>query len=642
MVGNMSAGKSTLFSRMVRTELRNVTAPGSTLTLASGRIKKTSFTVVDTPGTASLFSPNDNDVVSRDILLTRNGTGPEPSGILFVADTKNLKRSLSLALQYAEYGLPMVVAANMADEAASRGIHVDFRKLSEMLGVEVVPTISREGIGVPGVVTALHTMRFPSKLVTYPPKVEQFIELVGKLVHPCALSPRAIGLLLLAGDHGMEEYLSREFGPGMLEQLHDLASEYRRDEPGLITASLGNLYLKKADQIVQSVARTEEPSTHPWALRFGDWCAQLHTGIPIALAVLVLMYLFVGSFGATFLVDRFSAALLQPGGVLTWLTPLVRPIPSAFVRDMIVDPSFGVLPTGVFLALGLVMPVMFCFYLAFGLLEDSGYLPRLSILLDRVFRKMGLNGKGVVSLVMGFSCVTMAVLTTRVLDTEKERNVAAFLLFLGVPCAPLLAVMLIILERLPVSAKFTVFGLIAGVIFVAGYFANKILPGKRAPLLMEIPPMRIPKPLTLVRMAATKTWFFMKEAIPVFILASVVVFLFQRLGGLDVMERMLKPVTGSLLGLPENSVQVFIKTMVRRESGAAELKRLGDQYTHLQLVISLLVMTFFVPCINSMVVLYKERGGRAAAAIAGTVTACALLVGGVVNHVCRLLGITFS
>ena len=146
---------------------------------------------------------------------------------------------------------------------------------------------------------------------------------------------------------------------------------------------------------------------------------------------------------------------------------------------MIVDPEFGLLPTGVFLALGLVLPVLLCFYIAFGFLEDSGYLPRFSLLLDKIFKKMGLNGKGVIPLVMGYSCITMAILTTRILDTKKERNIATMLLLLGTPCAPLLAVMLIVLDRMPFSATLTVFGIIFAQTFTAGWLLNKIAAGTR-------------------------------------------------------------------------------------------------------------------------------------------------------------------
>lgn len=139
--------------------------------------------------------------------------------------------------------------------------------------------------------------------------------------------------------------------------------------------------------------RVDPPSRHPFILTFGDWCTKVSTGIPIALAILAALYLFVGSFGATFLVDYINGSIFQ-GMLIPWCEKLVAPIPSEFIRAMIMDPDFGILPSGVFLALGLVLPVIFCFYIAFGILEDSGYLPRVSILLDRLFQRIGLNGKG--------------------------------------------------------------------------------------------------------------------------------------------------------------------------------------------------------------------------------------------------------
>ncbi len=182
--------------------------------------------------------------------------------------------------------------------------------------------------------------------------------------------------------------------------------------------------------------------------RLGLWSQQLSTGIPLALVILFAMYLFVGSFGAIYLVDLLNNRIFA--GILTpFFERIVEPIPSAFVREALVDPEFGVLTTGLFLAFGIVMPVMLCFYLFFGILEESGYLPRFSVLLHRLMKRIGLNGKGVIPLVMGFSCVTMALLTTRMLDSRKERLIASLILTLALPCAPLIAVMLIILARMP-------------------------------------------------------------------------------------------------------------------------------------------------------------------------------------------------
>ena len=640
IVGNMNVGKSSLFSWLCEKETDRKNFPGTTVSLTAGQIKSFNATAYDTPGIYSIFSANEDEMVSRDILLPQKSFNPI-SSILLVADAKNMKRSIAIAMQYAEYGLPMLLDINMIDEAASRGIEINFEKLSDLLGIDICTSIAREGIGIRKILTKLKSPRITKKLVNYPDWVNNFLDIIEKLCKNSDISPRVIGLLLLTGDRSIEKYLSKKFGTELLDELKDLAADYRKGESETFQALLVNLYNKKAEQIVKEIQEVEPPRKNPLLVTFGDWCTQLHTGIPIAVSVLFLIYLFVGTFGATFIVDTINGVVFE-GYIIPWTAKVLAPIPNQFFKDMIIDPDFGILPTGVFLALGLVMPVLFCFYLVFGILEDSGYLPRLSILLDKVFRKMGLNGKGVIPLVMGFSCVTMAILTTRLLDTKKEKNIATFLLLLGMPCAPLIAVMLVILDKMPFSATLTIFGIIFAQTFIAGFMANKILPGQGSPLIFEIPPMRLPKPMQVIKSAAHKTYFFIKEAIPIFVYASLFVFLFERIGGLEVAEKLLHPLTNSLMGLPEKSVQVFIKTIIRRESGATELEHLSGIYTNLQLVVNLLIMTFLTPCINAIIVLFKERGKKTAALIIVTVIIYAILMGSLVNHVCLALGITFT
>ncbi len=640
VVGNMNVGKSTLFSRMCRSKTEGMNIPGNTLRIEARPIKGTDKYAFDTPGICSIFSDSEDERASRSILLP-NDNGHTIEGILLVADAKQMKRSIAIALQYAEYGLPMFLDVNMIDEAAPRGIEIDIDKLSEILSINSCSTIAREGIGVSKVLAGLSEMKMPNRLVDYPEWVESFLELVSKLLGNSDISPRAVGLLVLAEDTDIARYIENKYGSGMLTQLKELADDYRMKDPYDCSLLFTEIYNKKASKIADEIQIIKPPQHSPLLMRFGDWCTQLSTGIPIAFVTLFLLYLFVGTFGATYLVDKINGTLFE-GFLIPLCEKLVEPIPSAFIRDMIVDSDFGVLPTGVFLALGLVVPVLFCFYIAFGILEESGYLPRISILLDRVLKRMGLNGKGVIPLVMGFSCVTMAILTTRLLDTEKEKNVASFLLFLTMPCAPLIAVMLVILDKMPASASITVFTIIISQILIAGILANKIIPGKTSPLFMEIPAMRVPKPFHILKSATIKTYHFMKEALPVFVVASLLVFVFQRLGGLTWLENVSGPILGRVMGLPEQSIQVFIKTMIRRESGAADLQHLSYLYTNVQLVVNLIVMTFIAPCLNAIIVLYKERGIKAGTGIMVSITIYAIVLGSIVNHTCRIFGITFT
>ncbi len=640
LIGNMNVGKTSIFSKISTRKVKSVNIPGSTISINRAPIRGEQGVVYDTPGIISIFSENEDERAAREVVLSEK-LAEGINGIILVADAKNLKRSLAIALQYGEFGLPMLLNINMEDEAVSRGIEIDTIRLAELLGLQVNTTIAPEGLGIKEMVAGFSQMQPLAYPVKYSAEIEKFLEEVKAIIGNNRISSRALGILLLHEDHDVRHYLDEKHGSEVVASIRKLVKRFYEENPNHSSHHLTEIYNNLAGEITEEVQRTEPPSRSSSLAKFGDMCTAFTTGIPIACSILVAMYFFIGEFGATYLVDTLNSAVFE-GFLFPMVSQFTDRLPSPFMRDMIMDPDFGIIPTGVFLAMGLVLPVIFCFYITFGILEDSGYLPRISILLDNTFEKLGLNGKGVIPLVMGFSCVTMALLTTRVLNTEKEKNIASFLLYLCLPCAPLIAVMLIILDKMPLSATFAVFGIIASQVLIAGYFANRLLPGNRSPLFLEIPPMRLPKPLAVLKMASAKTYFFMLEALPVFILASLGVFLFQRIGGLTLLEHTLGPVIHNVMGLPEKSVQVFIKTMIRRESGATELEHIRHIYTNLQLVVNLLVMTFVAPCINSFIVLFKERGIKSGLVINVTVFVYAILIGSIVNHVCLYFGITFS
>jgi len=640
LIGNMNVGKTLVFSSITTQKVKSVNLPGSTVTINSAPLRSEKGILYDTPGNVSIFSENEDERASREVLLSET-VGSQINGIILMADAKNMARSLALALQYGEFGLPMLVNINMMDEAVSRGIEIDTAKLAKLLGVQVTTTIAPEGMGLRELVGSFGELRPLGFHLSYTPAIEKLLADVAQEVKGGRISPRAIGLLLLNRDRDVRGYVRERFGHDTLDRLIGLIDDFYQENPTHSRNILAEHYNTVARRIADEVQTTESVSRNSKLETFGDMCTSFTTGIPIAVLVLAAMYYFIGAFGATYLVDSINSKIFE-GILLPAVSHFTDRLPSQFLRDMLMDPDFGILPTGVFLAMGLVLPVIFCFYITFGILEDSGYLPRISILLDKVFQKLGLNGKGVIPLVMGFSCVTMALLTTRVLNTEKEKIIASFLLYLCLPCAPLIAVMLIILEKMPFSASVAVFGILASQVLVAGYLANRFLPGNRSPLFLEIPPMRLPKPWAVLKMALAKTWFFMLEALPVFVVASAVVFLFERAGGLHLLEHTLGPMIHHVMGLPEKSVQVFIKTMIRRESGATELEHLRQIYTNLQLVVNLLVMTFVAPCINSFIVLFKERGVKVGLAINIAVFVYAILMGSIVNNFCLSFGVTFS
>ncbi len=643
LLGTVSVGKSVIFDHVCSARGREErTLSGGSFTVPTGRLQTkilgagaTPTRIVDTPGISSLFADGEDGMITRRILLDG-----DVDALVFVADGKNLRRSLVLALQLAEFGLPMCGVVNLMDMARSRGIEVADEELAERLGIPIQLAVASERRGLGEFPALLQEAQVPRVAVEFGQAITETLQLIGRLLEGGPVSTRGLGILLLGGDLEARKLVKERWGHGMVERIDTLVTaltdEFNRPLDVVLTES----YSAVAERLVAETVQVRHRSP-PFMERFGLWSQSLSTGIPIAVLVLVAMYYFVGALGATYLVDLLNSKLFE-GVLIPLFTDAVQPIPSAFVRGALVDPNFGVLTTGLFLAVGIVLPVLFCFYLFFGVLEESGYLPRFSVLLHQALRRIGLTGKGVVPLIMGCSCVTMALLTTRMLDTRKEKLIASFLLILAMPCAPLIAVMFVILGRMPLYASAFVFGFLFLQVVIAGWLANRLIPGRPAELILELPPMRVPSPWSIVVSSWRRTWAFMKEAIPWFLIAAFVIFVIHWLGGLQVLERGARPLMGGLLGMPDNSVQVFMKTIVRREAGAAELDRLRSGYTNLQLVISLLVMTLLLPCVNSLVVLFKERGLKASAVILLSSTGYALVAGGLVNHVCKLLGVTFG
>ena len=588
----------------------------------------------DTPGSSTLAAGSEDEMAARDLLLSGL-----VDGVVMVADSKNLRRTLALTLEVAELGIPMVVAANMVDEAEDKGLDLDVDELSRILGVEVVKTVAVEGRGVPRLADALTRTTPATRLVSFSTPVEAGLNRIAAIVANPVIAPRALAILLARGDRGAAAWVANNLGKPVLvrcqEVVAGIQAELRSPVEQLIAEAFYNHAERIADRVVTRTRRGPSP-----LVRFGSLAQRPWPGTAIALAVLVLAYYWVGAFGATFVVDALDQHVFADF-MVPLCHDLVDPIPSQLARDAFMDPDFGILPTAVFLVFGLVLPVLFCFYLFLAILEDSGYLPRLALLSDRVFRAFGLNGLGLIPLVLGFSCVTMAIISTRMLPSRRDRIILT-LLVAGVPCAPLLAVMVVILAKLPWFATAVVFAIIALRILMLGSVASKLVAGKRSELILEIPQMRVPRAGIILTKTLRRCGEFVREALPIFVIAALLIFAFDRAGGLAAIEAAAHPITNGLLGLPDQAVQVFIKTIIRRESGAAELSHLAAGFTNLQLVVTLLVMTFLFPCINALFVMIKERGLKVSAAILATVMTVSLLTGAAVNAICHALGVTFG
>jgi len=379
--------------------------------------------------------------------------------------------------------------------------------------------------------------------------------------------------------------------------------------------------------------------------RFREWLGRAVreplTGLPILALVLYATYLVVGVLGAQTLVALLENGLF--GQVLNpWATGLAAHIPIALARDFLVG-EYGLITMGLTYAIAIVLPVVTTFFLAFGFLEDSGYIPRLAIFSDRLFRSMGLNGKAVLPMVLGLGCDTMATMTTRILATPKERLIAILLLALGVPCSAQLATIMGILGGISFAALVTLFGVVLTQMILVGFLAARILTGERSDFIMELPPMRMPRLRNLLTKTALRVRWYLGEAVPLFLIGTVLLFILDRLGALDALANVARPLVTGILGLPPKAAEVFVMGFLRRDYGAAGLFLMARDgaLTHVQAVVALTVMTLFVPCVANFLMIVKERGLKIGLAILGVVTTIAVGTGAGLNAVLRFFHVAF-
>jgi ferrous iron transport protein B len=366
------------------------------------------------------------------------------------------------------------------------------------------------------------------------------------------------------------------------------------------------------------------------------------TGLPILAFVLYALYLFVGVFGAQTLVKALEDGLfgryINPGSI--WLADRFIPLP--IVRDFLVG-QYGVITMGVTYSIAIVLPVVATFFLMFGFLEDSGYIPRLAIFCDRLFRVMGLNGKAVLPMVLGLGCDTMATMTTRILGTPKERLIAILLLALGIPCSAQLATIMGILGGISFAALATLFAVVIGQMVLVGWLAARVLKGDRSEFILELPPIRWPRLGNLLTKTRLRVWWYLGEAVPLFLVGTALLFVLDRAGLLTVIVAAGRPIVTGMLGLPESASQVFVMGFLRRDYGAAGLFKLAHdgQLTGVQAVVALTVMTLFVPCVANFLMMVRERGVKTGLALLAVISPIAVFTGAGLNYVLRAFGIQF-
>jgi ferrous iron transport protein B len=639
IVGSPNVGKSVLFNTLTGVYVTVSNYPGTTVevTRGKGRFAGLEMGVMDTPGMYGLLPITEEERVARQILLSEH-----PTAIVHVVDTKNIERMLPMTLQLIEAGLPVVLVLNLLDEAERIGFSVNLQELEKALGIPVFGTALSSGRGAKELKTAIAgllsgpSFTRPTASIVYPERIEQSItDMEASLTGSYSLSRRAVAVLLLQNDAevaGMVRAHEPDGGARVLQLAQETQEAFNQPLSYLIVRR----QRQASERILNNLITRPKTRPNTFANRLSDAMINPVTGLPLLAIALFVLYQFVGVFGAQTLVGLLEENLF--GNIINPFIDRVLSsiIPWQVLRDLF-GGEFGLITLGVRYAVALVLPIVGTFFLAFSVIEDSGYLPRLAMLIDRVFKKIGLNGRAVIPMVLGFGCDTMATIVTRTLETRRERMLATILLSLAIPCSAQLGVMLGLLNGNPAMLLVWT-SVMTGVFLLIGWAAAKLMPGERPTFYMELPPLRLPSLQNVLVKTYTRMEWYLREVFPLFLVASLIIWVGRLTGLFDLAISALVPVV-RLLGLPDQSAMAFLFGFFRRDYGAAGLYDMRATMTNGQILVSTITMTLFVPCVAQVAVTVKERGWKAALAITAFVFPFALLVGYLLHVLLTLLGV---
>ncbi|MFO7152997.1 MAG: ferrous iron transporter B [Bacillota bacterium] len=472
----------------------------------------------------------------------------------------------------------------------------------------------------------------------YDDRIEKAIkEIESNLKSSYNVSKRTIALLLLQEDSEIQEMVR------MRESSFSQISEIVKKTKMLFTEPLYYVITvqrqKKVDEIVSKVVYTRRDSKN----RLSNWLDKITvqplTGIPILLLVLYFgLYKFVGQFGAGTLVDFIEGNIFDTY-VNPWVDRMVTTYISSEPIQELLAKEYGIITLGLRYALAIILPIVGTFFLMFSIIEDSGYLPRLALLIDRVFKAIGLNGRAVIPMVLGFGCDTMATLVSRTLETRRERILATLLLSLAIPCSAQLGVVLAMLSGN--TAALLIWALCVLLVFLlVGFLAARLLPGERPVFYMEVPPLRLPRLGNIIEKTLSRMQWYFLEIVPIFIIASVLIWIGRMTGIFDAIIRLAEPLMVAL-GLPPETAEAFLFGFFRRDYGAAGLYDMKGSLTWTQLTVASVTLTLFLPCIAQVSVMLKERGLMTTAAILAFIFPFAFLVGYVLNLILNVTGVVW-
>ncbi len=637
LVGQPNTGKSCLINHLTGAHAIVSNYPGTTVEITEGEFiydnKKTR--VIDTPGTYTLHSDSEEQRLTQKILLEE-----DVNVIINVVDATNLSRNLYFTLQLLDLEKPVVLALNFTNKIGDLGIEIDFAKLSEILGIPVVPLNALNGVGIDKLKEAIFTRASLGKPIHFCQTVEKMIEdLVTKInkiekkkiKHPS----RTLAIHLLEHDIVDEELL--KFYPELKDLVKKLQKEIGVGQKGhcLICPARSlcqsnhirhflNLTCQERYEKCHQITKKVETRIHRANYNFLEKIEHLIDrpilGFPILIA---LAYL-------SFLIILWGIRLIG-NGVEFLFNPLIKLL--AISSDNIFHQGFWhnifgtAIPEAILIPLTIVLPAMLCVYFLMAILEDTGLLSRFAVNLNRVMGVFGLQGQAIIPFLLGFGCRVPGVLATRTLPTIRERFIASALVSIVIPCAAMLGIISGVVAKFGVNVLILILVLIFSWILL-GLSLNYFLKGKKEEIILEVPPLRMP----LFKNVIYKTWFRMKDfftrVLPLLLLAGIAIRMLLETNIFNSLGR-LNYLTQPVLGLSGETFAGISVVVIQRYLAPLFLLNLNLGVREATIACAMILVTF--PCLPNSVILWRELGFKKFLAIFALAGFLSLSVGIILN-----------
>lgn len=637
LAGNQNCGKTTLFNALTGSNQHVGNFPGVTVDQKMGDIKGTkNCSVVDLPGIYSIRPYTQEEIVSRDFILEG-----KPDGIINIVDATNIERNLYLTLQLLELNLPMVVALNMMDEVRANGGTVDVKKLSESLGVPVIPISAAKNEGVSEL---SDKMVYVAKNRILPKRIDfcsdgpvhRCIHAVAHVIEDHArnisVPPRFCATKLIEGD---DEYFADrlELDKNERELIEHSIVEMEHDTGLDRNAALADMrYTFIEKSVTQSVVKCNESREHKRSVKMDEVLTGKYTALPVFFGVMFLVFWLTFNVIGSKLSDLLSLGidaltnLCDKGLTAYGINPVVH--------SLIID--------GIFAGVGSVLsflPIIVTLFFFLSILEDTGYMARVAFVMDKLLRKIGLSGRSFVPMLIGFGCSVPAIMSTRTLSSDRDRKMT-ILLTPYMSCS----------AKIPIYAVFTaaffakyralvmiglyVTGIVLGII-VALILKKTAFKGEPVPFVMELPNYRMPSPKSVFLLLWEKARDFLQRAFTVIFLATIIIWFLQsfdtRLNVVDDSADSLLAMVGKFiapiftpLGFGDwRAVTALISGFTAKEAvvstlsvlmntGTAELGTVLPNIFNGLSAVSFLVFTLlYTPCVAAVATIKKELGSRA-------------------------------